>query len=215
MATWLLHELAEATVGRVGFARLDEPVQSWFTGHRTPWLTRVMSGVSQLASVPGVVIAVALLFVTVPRSSRGRSLAVLGIAIAGASTVSSTLKATFERTRPPAEDAAGPFAGYAFPSGHVTTAVTLFTVTAVLVTSGRAGRARASALAVAFVLTTMVGLSRAYLGAHWFTDLLGAVLAGGAWTAVVLTLRRELLTRLHERGQSPAVPGPPAPSGPA
>jgi hypothetical protein len=53
---------------------------------------------------------------------------------------------------------------------------------------GRSRRARAWLLSAAVVVVLLVGASRVYLGAHWFTDVLGGYALGGAWLALVLAL---------------------------
>jgi membrane-associated phospholipid phosphatase len=70
---------------------------------------------------------------------------------------------------------------YAFPSGHTTTAFVLFTMLALFTTR----KVIQIALAICAI---MVGLSRVYLMAHWFTDIMaGAVLGMAiAWLSVWL-----------------------------
>jgi membrane-associated phospholipid phosphatase len=68
---------------------------------------------------------------------------------------------------------------FAFPSGHTTTAFVLFTMLALFTTR--------KVIQVALVLCAiLVGLSRVYLMAHWFTDIMaGAVLGMAiAWLSV-------------------------------
>jgi len=82
-----------------------------------------------------------------------------------------------------------------FPSGHTVFAVTL-TMAVVLVCPGLGSRIIAAVIGVLFVATT--AWSRLYVGAHYTTDVLGAVLAGVAgalliawlWNLVVRALLR-------------------------
>jgi undecaprenyl-diphosphatase len=66
-----------------------------------------------------------------------------------------------------------------------------FAMLLVLACFARRARLRLSATA-AVAVVFVVGASRIYLGAHWFTDVLGGYALGGAWvsllTAVCLTI---------------------------
>jgi membrane-associated phospholipid phosphatase len=70
--------------------------------------------------------------------------------------------------------------GNIFPSGHVSNAVVLYGVMAMLAVNHR----RLAAVA-AVVLSVTVGASTIYLDTHWLTDVVGGLMAGGL---VLLTL---------------------------
>ena len=69
------------------------------------------------------------------------------------------------------------------PSSHTLAAFLLFTTLCVLVMlNAPVGRHVKRWIAGASALIIIaVGLSRVYLGVHWFGDVVGAVLFGGAW----------------------------------
>lgn len=43
------------------------------------------------------------------------------------------------------------------------------------------------------LLIVLMGMSRIFLGAHWFSDTLGAYLIGGVWLLVIIFLRRRYI----------------------
>jgi membrane-associated phospholipid phosphatase len=95
------------------------------------------------------------------------------------------VKAAYDRARPPGSLVA--ISGASFPSGHsIATSVTLFAAVIALVPAGR--RRVAWGLAAA-VFAVLMGLSRAYLAAHWLSDAVAGLLLGTSCalvTAVVV-----------------------------
>jgi membrane-associated phospholipid phosphatase len=97
-------------------------------------------------------------------------------AIAVSEVLTTVLKRSYERPRPPGSLVGT--SGFSFPSGHaVATAVTAVLLVIVLIPSEPQ---RLRWLIYAIALALLMGLSRAYLGAHWLSDAVAGVLMGGA-----------------------------------
>ena len=84
--------------------------------------------------------------------------------------------------RPPAAMTA---VGFSFPSAPVMMVTVLFGFFAVLVARELPGRRRGWPYVVAGLAVSLVGFARLYLGAHWFSDVIGGVLLGMMWIAIL------------------------------
>jgi membrane-associated phospholipid phosphatase len=109
-------------------------------------------------------------------------------------------KAWYERPRPPGSLV--DTRGFSFPSGHaVATAATAIALVLVLLPPGHRRRHwEVYAVAFAFVMA----LSRVYLNAHWFTDVVGGTLLG----ATIALAGAGLVTEVHDvvlRRRAPTV----------
>jgi membrane-associated phospholipid phosphatase len=105
------------------------------------------------------------------------------------------LKGSYDRVRPAGSLVAT--SGASFPSGHAVAASV--TVVAVVIALVPAGRRTPWALAAA-VFSILMGLSRAYLGAHWLSDAAAGLLLGTS-CALLTALLVSLLQRQQARRQ--------------
>jgi undecaprenyl-diphosphatase len=108
---------------------------------------------------------------------------------------SSLLKFGFNRPRPELVPHDSYVYTSSFPSGHsMMSALTYFTLAALLVRAHAARRVRIFLMCAAVLLTLAVGVSRVYLGVHWPTDVLAGWTAGAVW-AIACGLAATLLQR--------------------
>jgi len=154
-----------------------------------PWVAEVMRDLSGLGST-----AVLTLFTAVTVgylalvSARTTALLVATAVITGSVGVS-WLKDVFGRLRPAADFAELVAPGLSFPSGHASvSAIVFLTLGALLASTRSRAIERTYILAMAALMTLLVGLSRITLGVHWATDVLAGWAFGAAWSMVWLLL---------------------------
>ncbi len=164
----------------------DPAISAWIITTRSPALTAAAQVVTTLGSevAIGVLTALALVW-TIVRQRSPRTTAVVATSMGVAAALTLGVKHLLSRPRPPAVTMLGPIdTGYAFPSGHTLFSTVFFGLAAGLVlTRVRRRTARVLVVVAWFVASAAVGLSRLYLGYHWFTD----VAAGWALGVAVLT----------------------------
>ena len=71
--------------------------------------------------------------------------------------------------------------GKSFPSGHAQAAIVGYGILLLVFLPVIARRARPWVTAVAASLVLLIGFSRIALGVHYFSDVIGGYLIGGAW----------------------------------
>ncbi|UDM10876.1 phosphatase PAP2 family protein [Clavibacter michiganensis subsp. michiganensis] len=180
-----------------GVAGLDRPLLAFMIGIRTPWLNEAVTAYTDVAGVVimPIIAVVTMLFLAIRRRSWTPIILVLA---AGGGSLLLTIagKDIVGRARPDLADAVPPYeTSPSFPSGHTLNAVAIAGILAYLLLLRQHRRVtRVLSIAVAVVFAVTIGISRVYLGHHWFTDVLAAFFLSGAWLALVITAHRLYLT---------------------
>ena len=167
---------------------IDVLVAAWFHECATPRVTNVAILITSLGSPPflgGASLATALFLAW--RRWWHRLLA-LGLTMGGGTLLIILLKTIFHRPRPIFENPLVSLASYSFPSGHTMGSTLLAgSLAFILATSLKAWRWRVLSIFSAFLFVLLIALTRIYLGAHYLSDVLGAMAAGLLWLALCLT----------------------------
>jgi len=112
---------------------------------------------------------------------------VIWVSLAGNSLILWAIKSVVARPRPDQVQALLPASGYSFPSGHTFSSLAFYGLLGLmlLLLSFRSGLLRSAAALGIAAISSLVGLSRVYVGAHWPTDVLGGWLLGIAWLSLL------------------------------
>lgn len=94
------------------------------------------------------------------------------------------IKLLVGRERPVADLYTG-VESFSFPSGHMTNSMVIYGALAMLAARAFSGAGRAVALAGLTALIVSIGASRVYLGAHWPSDVVAAILLASAMLSII------------------------------
>jgi undecaprenyl-diphosphatase len=118
------------------------------------------------------------------------------LAVAGGIGLNTVLKLLFPRRRPEVVTPAARVFTTSFPSGHATlSAIAYLTIGALLSRAFPGAAVSLYFMALAVVLTVLVGSSRVYLGVHYPTDVLAGWCIGAAWAIFCWVLMAWLQTQ--------------------
>ena len=190
-AGWWFGDIAEDMSRDAAKRLLDDSITSWFQAHATPLLTRIAQTVTFFGSVGFLTAASAVLALIFAIWKSFYRLLALALAMGGGSLLNILLKHFFHRHRPVLENPLVTLSSFGFPSGHTMGSTIFYGLLALFVAhSLRNWPRRILVCCAAAFIIALVGLSRIYLGYHYFTDVLGGVLAGTSWLLIVLAAFR-------------------------
>ncbi|MDP9404696.1 MAG: phosphatase PAP2 family protein [Actinomycetota bacterium] len=187
--------IAAATDDGSILRRWDEPVTRFLMELRSPGLDGIVKALSSLGGLTIVALLLVLLLLLVWHECRSLALVLLAASVARP-LLEWSLKELVDRPRPDlGRIVAGN--GPSFPSGHVMAAIAIWGLLppVVALVSGR----RAAwwwSVAISATVILVVGFSRVYLGVHWTSDVVGALVLGALYLLAV-----EWLLDWHHRRQ--------------
>ncbi len=187
--TLTLGEISEDVIRHEPLTVADVQLSNWLHAHGSPLMTRAMFVATSFGSTLTVTsISIALGLYLLWRR-RFYWFAAVASCVIGGVLLNNILKYAFHRQRPHFENPLLTLTSYSFPSGHTMMATVLYGVIAVyLFLRTEDWRWRAITILSASLLIALVAFSRIYLGAHYLSDILGAMAEGLAWLAVCLTV---------------------------
>ncbi|CAM5720276.1 MULTISPECIES: phosphatase PAP2 family protein [Streptomyces] len=187
--------LTLVVIGRSGAPLwLDDSFLTWSVGHRPEAVVALARAVTATGTGLVPYVLAALAGAVAGRTTRSRlpatavCLACLGLG----QLLRYGAMELVHRPRPAQADWRAHASGWAFPSGHTTTAALAAGLLAVALTL-RAPRGSTALRIAVCGWGLAVGLTRVYLGVHWFTDVMGGWLFAAGWLGVCLCVAAHLL----------------------
>jgi len=168
---------------QTGLTYLNQPVFELLRSLRTEFIDNIMIAITLLGDKHTQLIAGALLFVWFIKE-RYLWLALHWAAVLGLSVGMTQLAKSLYFSARPAGILHQQLTS-AFPSGHMMLASALFGFLAMVLAHHLPAEKRQTPLLIAGFLILMIGFSRLYLGAHWFTDVLASLFLGLACASFV------------------------------
>ena len=165
------------------------------------WLEEMMRDFTALGSTGVLTLMVLAITGFLALTRKGHAaLLVLG-SVTGGVLISQTSKWAYARPRPDLVPHGAEVFTASFPSGHSMMAAVVYLTLGALLARTQPDRAvKAYILAMAMLLTALVGTSRIYLGVHWPTDVLAGWALGGLWALLCLALMQWLQARGQVEG---------------
>ncbi len=163
---------------------LDQAIYLQLQQWRTAELDHILITITQLGDTFMVttissVVLLWLLFRKYQRAAIYWSLALIGAAI-----INTGIKAAIARVRPGDMMYTG-WTNFSFPSGHTTSNLVLYGLVCILLFKTVRGLPRVGMIVLLIGFALLVAFSRLYLGAHWFSDVLGGMLVATSILSIV------------------------------
>jgi len=208
---WLFGGITEDVIHHDPLTQFDMALLDWLHGHATPTGYAIFHAITLLGSpVTLTVLALGVGFLLAIR----RQWILLGgwlTAFVGGGLLDEVLKLVIRRPRPPYAAAFLQHYSWSFPSGHAMGALIGYGMLAyvLVVLWIHSRRTQIAVVLVAALLIVAIGLSRLYLGVHYFSDVVGGYAAGLLWLSACIS---GLEVARRWRAGAPPTTGPPTPA---
>lgn len=165
-------------------ATVDPRITAWLAERRTHAVTVLMQAVSAVHSTIGIDVMLGLMASYVAlKGKRWREALWLVAAVQSSMLLNVCMKFAFARQRPAFDEPLVQLSTFSFPSGHALASTVLWGCVWLLMPT-RIGKGIAGAIFA--IVVVVVCVSRVYLGAHYFTDVVAGLLEGlfcvAAWS---------------------------------
>lgn len=196
---WLFSDLTEDVVTRDPVVQVDLAVSEKLQALSSPIVTTIMVLFTTLGDFVTVGFCLTGLVVYKWRE-RPYLIGSWLITILGGELLNLLLKEWIHRPRP--EMVLYHVRGYSFPSGHAMVSLVAYgLITYLLCLKKRSWKVRTTLMCGCAIVVLLIGLSRIYLGVHYFSDVIAGFAAGGVWLSTCITAT-ELVRKKRIKGST-------------
>jgi len=188
-ALWLFAAVTEDVVTHDPLTNFDLALTTWIRAHTTPLGDRIFTAVSLIGS-PISMAAVGMIgAVIIVMRRKWLELAAWVAGFMGAGVLAYILKIVIQRPRPVGATAFLHGDSFSFPSGHALGSLVGYGMLAYVIGSNwvTTARGRFRLVIGTAVLVVAIGISRLYLGVHYFSDVVGGYAVGVLWLSVCIS----------------------------
>lgn len=202
LALWLFIGLADAVVDRARITEFDVALDNRLHDNATPTGIRLARLFSYIGSPITMTVLMIVVAVALWRRHEHLLLITWLSGFVGGSIIDQGMKFLFHRERPSFASPIIVAHGFSFPSGHAMGSMIGFGLLAYLVLRVvRGDLLRVVIITATTALVLAIGISRLYLGVHFFSDVVAGYAAGTVWLSSCLS-GAEIVTWRHGRAAS-------------
>lgn len=177
---------------------IDSTISKYLTGMRGPLLTGFIKIVTSTGNFASILVISIVIILFLARKGKKKESLFYSLSVIGIWLFNELLKIVFKRPRPAGAHLVD-VTGYSFPSGHamIFMGFSLLIVYYILENVKSMGmRMILSTLMILYAVS--VGLSRVYLGVHYFSDVIAGWMAAVLWVSVMIMIYK-LLVLLNKK----------------
>ena len=204
---WLFGGVTEDVIHHDPLTQFDVTVLDWVQARATPAGYAIFNAISLLGSPVAMTVLALGVGLLLGVRRQWIVLGGWGAAFAGGGLLNEALKRVIQRSRPPYAAGFLHPSSWSFPSGHAMGSLIGYGMLAYLLVvlwTHRRGM-QISIILGAALLIVAIGLSRLYLGVHYFSDVVGGYAAGVLWLSACIS-GLEVARRWRAGAPQPAAP---------
>jgi len=187
---WVFSAITEDVINDDPLTKFDIALVNWLHAGATPSGYGIFATISEFGSLTALMILAFGVGILLVKRRRWIELGGWAAAFAGGFILNAALKYAIRRPRPTYSTDLFSIATWSFPSGHAMVSLVAYGMLAymlLVVVRVRGRAARITVVLGAAFLIVAIGLSRLYLGVHYFSDVVGGYAAGVLWLSACIS----------------------------